>query len=244
MWNLPKPHGDASRFPRISRRGLFFYGAGIAALLAGAGSALFRHISSTSSVTVESFMTPGTERKKRILLLTGSARVGGNSDLLAEAFAGGAREAGHTVDIFPCGRWRMSACLHCERCWTAGAPCVLRDSFENLWPLLETAEVLVFCSPLYWYAFSGHIKCALDRMYPYSKKERQRDMPVKEAMLLMCGESLLLRSFAGAAEAYRQTLGLRRWKDRGRLFVSGVHEMGAMAGHPALATAAAMGRNA
>lgn len=81
-------------------------------------------------------------------------------------------------------------------------------------------------------------------MYPYSKKERLRDMSVKEAMLLMCGESLFPRSFAGAAEAYRQMLGLKRWKDRGRLFVTGVHEMGAMTGHQALATAEEMGRNA
>ena len=230
--------------PQLSRRKLFLRVAGAAALFATAGVALLRHVSSTSPVRVESFMTPGTERKKRILLLTGSARVGGNRDLLAEAFAKGAREAGHTLDIFPTGRRRMSACLHCESCWTTGIPCVLQDNFEQLWPLLEKAELLVFCSPLYWYTFSGHIKCVIDRMYPYPKKEKRRDMPVKEAMLLMCGESVFLRSFAGAAEAYRQTLGLKRWKDRGRLFVTGIHEMGAMAGHPALATAEEMGRNA
>ena len=35
--------------------------------------------------------------KKNILVLTGSARVGGNSDLLADAFIKGATQAGHEV---------------------------------------------------------------------------------------------------------------------------------------------------
>ena len=228
---------------KLLRRRLFF-GAGIAALLAAAGRPLYRHVSSTSPVKVESFTTSGSGEKKHILILTGSARIGGNSDLLAEAFAGGAREAGHAVDMFSSGRHPMHACMHCEGCWSTGRPCVMEDNFEQLWPLLEKTDMLVFCSPLYWYNFSGHIKCAMDRLYPYSKKGKLRDLPIAETMLLMCGESMFLRSFAGAAEAYRQMIGLKGWKDRGRLFVTGVSEKGAMQGHKALAAAENMGRNA
>ena len=226
----------------VRRRSLFF-GAGAAAL-AAVGYSLYRRIASTSSIQVENFMTSGTGQKKRILIVTGSARVHGNSDLLAEAFAKGAREAGHDVDIFSSGREPMSACLHCEGCWSTGKPCVVEDSFEHFWPMLEKANMIVFCSPLYWYNFSGHIKCAMDRLYPYSKKEKPRDLLINEAMLLMCGESLFPRSFAGPAESYRQTLGLKGWKDRGRLFVTGVHEFGDMTDHKALAIAEQMGRNA
>lgn len=233
---------EVSSRPRLSRRRLFF-GAGAAALFAAVGGTLFRYFVSTSPMKVESFMTYGTGKKKHILILTGSSRVGGNSDLLAEAFAKGALDSGHTVDIFSTGKMRMSACLHCEGCWSTGTPCVLQDNFEKLWPLLEKAELLVFCSPLYWYNFSGHIKSAMDRLYPYSKKEKLRDLPIKEAMLLMCGESLFPRSFAGPAEAYRQMLGLKGWQDRGRLFVTGVHEQNAIKGHKALVTAEEMGRN-
>lgn len=234
------PHEGKSR---LTRRRLLV-GTGAAAFLAALGTSLYRHFSSTSSIRVESFMSPGPGQSKNILVLTGSARPGGNSELLADAFIRGARAVGHTVNVFACGKTPMSACLHCDNCWVTGKPCVVDDSFTALWPLLEQAEMLVFCSPLYWYNFSGHLKCAMDRMYPYSRKNRLRDMPVREAMLLMCGESLFPRSFAGAAEAYRQMLGLKRWEDRGRLFVTGVHEMGAMAGHHALATAEEMGRNA
>ena len=87
-------------------------------------------------------------------------------------------------------------------------------------------------------------KMFADRLYPYSQKNRLRDLKVREAMLLMCGESYFLRSFAGPAESYRQMLGYKRWKDRGRLFVTGMDDLGAMVGNDALRTAEKMGQEA
>ena len=181
----------------------------------------------------------------RILVLNGSPRPNGNTAAMTAAFTAGAMAVGHRVDVINICRKNIHGCLGCEFCHTKGnGNCIQNDDMQEIYPLLEQAEMLVFCSPLYWYNFSGHIKCAMDRMYPYSRKNRLRDMKVKEAMLLMCGESLFPRSFAGAAEAYRQMLGLKRWTDRGRLFVTGVHELGDMKGHKALAIAEQMGRNA
>ena len=183
-------------------------------------------------------------QRKNILILTGSARAGGNSDLLAEAFAKGAREAGHEVNIFACGRADIRSCLGCESCWATGTPCVQQDDFDKLWPLLEQADMLVFCSPLYWYNVSGQLKCAIDRLYPYSKKSKPRDLKIKETMLLMCGESWFEKSFAGPAEAYRQMIGYKGWKDRGRLFATRVFDKGAIAGKSVLEKAEKMGREA
>ena len=204
---------------RPSRRSLLL-GGSVAAVVLGAAGIVAKTLFSTTSVRVESFVTRGAGKSRNILVLTGSGREGGNSDLLAQAFVQGAREA----------------------CWSTGAPCVLEDSFNELWPLLERADLLVLCSPLYWYAMSGHIKCAIDRFFPYSHREKPRDMAVREAMLRMVGETPLLRSFAGAASSYRQMIGYKGWKDRGRLFVTGVNSYGAMRNHPALEKAREMGR--
>lgn len=227
----------------FSRRKFLSWGGILAAIGIG-GYFSFRHFSSTVLIKVESFATNGNGQKQNILVLTGSAREHGNSEILADAFVKGAREAGHVVNIFQTGMKPMSGCLHCDACWSAGTPCVIDDSFKELWPMLENAEILVICSPLYWYNFSGHIKCAIDRFYPYFRKNRLRNMKVKEAILLMCGESILPRSFAGAAESYRQILGLNGWKDRGRLFATGIHELGDMAVSKFLPIAEEMGRNA
>ncbi len=63
-------------------------------------------------------------------------------------------------------------------------------------------------------------------------------------MLLMCGESWFEKSFAGAAEAYRQMTGYKGWKDRGRLFATRVFDKGEVAGSSVLAKAEKMGREA
>lgn len=205
------------------------------------GGFLYKHFSSTSPIHVESFATAGNGEKKNILVVTGSARRGGNSEILAEAFISGAEAAGHSVEVFHSGKTPMSSCLHCDGCWSNGEPCVVQDSFTSFWPMLERAHLLALVSPLYWYNLSGHIKCAIDRLYPYSRKNRPRNLKIREAMLLMCGESHFPRSFAGAAESYRQILGLEHWKDRGRLFVTGVNEYGAIKSNKALQIAKEMG---
>lgn len=236
--NLPS-QADKAPLP-LSRRKFFTF-TGIASLMAAAGSLL----PGCSTAATDVFTVSGSKGKaKNILILTGSPRVQGNSDLLAEAFAKGARESGHTVNLFHTGRNTMSSCLACDSCWSTGNPCVLEDGFDKLWPLLEQAEMLVLCSPLYCYSFSGHIKCAMDRMYPYGKKNKLRDLRITESMLLMCGQTWLKKSFDGAAESYRQLLGYVGWKDRGRLFVTSVHEQGEIAGNSALKTAEKMGKEA
>lgn len=177
---------------------------------------------------VESFITEGNGEKKNILILAGSARAGGNSEQMALAFARGAQGAGHNAQIFNCAENPVNGCLHCDQCWSGGKPCIQEDNFNKLAPLLVQANMLVLASPLYWYNFSGQIKCALDRLYPWSSKNCPAPLPISETMLLMCGESFLPRSFAGAAQAYRQMIGLKGWKDRGRLFATGIGEPGAI----------------
>lgn len=227
--------------PPLSRRRFFTF-TSMAALLAVVGTVLpGKLFFGSSSFTAEAVADGGSGGRKNILIITGSARVQGNSELLAESFAKGAREAGHNVNIFQSGQSRMSGCLYCDACWSGGKPCVIEDNFDKLWPLLEQADMLVFCSPLYWYTYSGHIKNAMDRMYAYSKKNKPRDLKVKEAMLLMCGESWFKKSFDGPAESYRQMLGFKGWKDRGMLFVTRVHERGEIAGNSSLKAAEKMG---
>lgn len=202
--------------------------AGIAAICGIGGTWLFRHFSSTVPMKVESFITEGNGDKKNILILAGSARAGGNSDVMAQTFAKGAKESGHKVVIFNCANTPINGCLHCDECWSTGKPCIQEDNFTKLAQLLEMADMLVLASPLYWYNFSGQLKCAIDRLYPWSQKNCPAKLPIRETMLLMCGESHLPRSFVGAAESYRQIIGLKGWKDRGRLFAIGINKLGAM----------------
>ena len=55
---------------------------------------------------------------KRILILTGSPRRGGNSDLMADAFAKGASEAGNIVMRFDTAHKHIQGCRACDNCFS------------------------------------------------------------------------------------------------------------------------------
>jgi len=101
---------------------------------------------------------------KNILVLTGSPRKDGNSDLLANAFIEGARTSGNEVILFEVGKMKVNGCDSCLTCSKEGASCTFDDDFIKLIPLLEKADMIVFCTPLYYFSFSSQLKSVIDRL--------------------------------------------------------------------------------
>lgn len=61
---------------------------------------------------------------KSILILSASLRAGSNSETLANAFAAGARAAGHTVEVVSLRGKSIAFCRGCLACQTLGR-CVI-----------------------------------------------------------------------------------------------------------------------
>lgn len=178
---------------------------------------------------------------KKILIVTGSPRVGGNSDILAEAFAQGAKEAGHEVTTFAAGRKNIKPCIVCRTCFSKGVACSIDNDFNELAPLLEWADVIVLCSPVYWYDITTQLKAAIDKLFVFSVSGRRPS--IKESVLMLCG-AVEAERFDGAAQVYRRiTEGSMQWKDRGVILAGGCHEKGDILTHPALEEARTLGRN-
>jgi multimeric flavodoxin WrbA len=103
---------------------------------------------------------------QKILILEGSPRENGNSSLLARQVAAGAKEHGaeveslylHGMDIRPC-----SACDACQE--SLATDCIIEDELQAIYPLLRSADALVFASPIYWFTVSAQIKLLIDRCY-------------------------------------------------------------------------------
>ena len=180
--------------------------------------------------------------KKNILILTGSPRKKGNSALLAEAFAKGAGEAGHEVAVFESARDTVKGCIACDTCWSKGKPCSFDDGFDKLGPMLEQADTLVLCGPLYWFTFSAQIKAALDKFYAYMKPQCPRKLKIREIALLMCAEDTDMNAFNGPVATYNSVIGYLGWEDKGMLLVPGVNAKGDILHTDALGRAETMGR--
>lgn len=163
---------------------------------------------------------------KNILILTGSARYNGNSEIMADTFADTTKKSGHKVTKFRTAVKNIKGCFACDKCWTNGRACAIDDDFKELQPLLEEADILVLASPLYWFSFSSHLKAAIDKLYAYSSKNKP--LKIKETVLLMCGEDDETKSFNGAIQTYKDIVDYMKWNNKGMVIATGVSAKGSV----------------
>jgi multimeric flavodoxin WrbA len=179
--------------------------------------------------------------KKNVLVLTGSPRTGGNSDLLATAFIKGATQAGHDVVECQVGQKNIMGCKACDTCYSTGKPCTFDAEFNSIAPLLEKAEAIVFITPLYWFTFPTQIKAVIDKMYAFIIGGKK--LKINESMLLVCGEATEEAYFDSIVNTYRMIAGFQKWTDRGQLIVPGVLNKGDVLSTNYLDLAEKMGHN-
>lgn len=179
---------------------------------------------------------------KNILVLTGSPRKNGNSDMLADAFIKGASEAGHRAEKFITANRTIAGCRACDTCFTKETACAFRDGFTELEPLYERADAIVFVTPLYFYGMSSQIKAAIDRLYAYVSEKCSRPLHIAESAFVICGGEDHLETYTGAVETYKNIVKYMQWKDRGVLIAPGVFYKGDINKTGALADAEKLGR--
>lgn len=134
-----------------------------------------------------------------ILILNGSPRPTGNTVAMINAYAEGAREAGHHVEIIDVCKMKIGGCLACEYCHKTGdGKCIQNDDMQKVYPLLENAEMIVLASPIYYHSFSGQLQCAINRIYALDKPKNLR----KAALIMSSGSDLV---YSGAIFEYQNS---------------------------------------
>ncbi|NYT01190.1 MAG: flavodoxin family protein [Methanosarcinales archaeon] len=108
----------------------------------------------------------------RVLALVGSPRVDGNTDMLVEELLQGARASNHDCQKLYLYHYDILPCLDCRRCKQGSFVCSLKDEMDELYPLLEAADLIVFGTPVYWYGPTGKMKLFIDRLRPFIASKR------------------------------------------------------------------------
>ncbi len=176
---------------------------------------------------------------KKVLIISSSLRKNSNSDMLAENFAKGAKNAGNEVEKISLVGKKIGFCTGCMGC-TNTAKCVIKDDAFEIEQKMEQADVLVFATPIYYYEMSGQLKTMLDRGNPlYFSDYKFRNV-------------YFLSTAAEDEETtpQRALSGIEGWIEcfpkarlAGSIFAGGITETGEIQGHSALANAYEMGRN-
>ena len=116
----------------------------------------------------------------KIAILNGSPRKE-NTAAMAEAFKQGAEAAGHEVEVLHVGKMKINGCLACEYCHGKGAgKCIQKDDLEKLMPAYLESDMIVFASPIYYFAPTAQLEAAWQRVYCIGKPAKA----AKAALLL------------------------------------------------------------
>jgi multimeric flavodoxin WrbA len=103
----------------------------------------------------------------QITALVGSPRRTGNSDLLVDQVLKGAESRGYRGEKIYLYDYQISPCLDCRGCKKGSFDCLLKDGMQEIRPLLEEADVIVFGTPVYWYGPTAMMKLLIDRLRPF-----------------------------------------------------------------------------
>lgn len=119
----------------------------------------------------------------KIAILNGSPRKE-NTAAMIEAFREGAEEAGHEVEVLHVGKMKINGCLACEYCHTKGeGKCIQNDDLEKIMPAYLESDMVVFASPIYYFAPTAQLEAAWQRVYCIGKPAKA----TKAALLLSSG---------------------------------------------------------
>ncbi len=132
---------------------------------------------------------------KRILILKSSPRPNGNSAVLADRVAAGARQAGAEVECISVHDLDIRPCDACDFCKETGV-CALKDDMQALYPKLLAADAVVLASPIYWFTFNAQLKLCIDRWYALWNSQHDAFKGKPFGFVLTYGDSDLYNSGA------------------------------------------------
>lgn len=161
---------------------------------------------------------------KKIVVLTGSPRRGGNSSQMADSFIKRAIEKGYEVQRFDTAYMKVRPCVDCKCCFKNETPCIIQDDYNEIAKAIIECDSLVFATPCYWFSFSTQLKTVIDRFQSFYIGGKT--YPEKNSALISCGGSSDDDVFDGLKFEFEQTMKLLGIKVSGEVLVNSVDKVG------------------
>lgn len=176
---------------------------------------------------------------KKVLIISSSPRKNGNSEMLCDEMAKGAREAGHQVEKLRLAELNIDYCSACYACKTL-KHCVKQDDAAMVLDKMGEADVIVLATPVYFYSMCAQMKTLIDRTL---SKGQTNDLANKEFYLIATA--------ADSRQEIERTIdGLRGYleclpnaEEKGVIYGEHAWQLGDIQGHEEMRLAYQMGFN-
>ncbi|HOY30733.1 MAG TPA: flavodoxin family protein [Bacteroidales bacterium] len=175
---------------------------------------------------------------KKVLILSSSPRQGGNSDLLCDRFAEGARDAGHKTEKIFLKHKKINYCSGCGVCFN-GNDCPQKDDMGGVLKKLVDADVIVMATPVYFYTMCGQMKTLIDRTVA-----RYTEIRDKEFYFIVTAATRNKKALERTIEEFRGfTSCLNKPAEKGIIYGTGAWEIGDIKKSNAMKQAYDMGKS-
>lgn len=177
---------------------------------------------------------------KKVVVISSSPRKGGNSDVLCDKFIEGAISAGNQAEKISLRDKSINYCTGCGFCNTNNyTSCSQKDDMEEILNKMLDADVIVFGTPIYFYAISGQMKTFIDRLCA-----KYTHLSNKEFYYIMTAADTSEHAVQFALGEFKGLMAcLDSAKEKGYLFAGGVWQKGEVLDTNYIGKAFEMGKN-
>ena len=174
---------------------------------------------------------------KKVLILSGSPRKDGNSDILCNEFMRGATESGNEVEKIRVAEKKIGFCTGCYACRNTGV-CAIKDDMAEVMQKLIDADVIVLASPVYFYSIDAQLKALIDRTVC-----RWTEVKDKEFYYIMTAADSGIESMETTLACFRGYADcVEGAKEMGVIYGTGVYEKGEIKDKKAMLEAYEIGK--
>lgn len=173
---------------------------------------------------------------KKVLILSGSPRKNGNSDILCDEFAKGAVEAGHEVEKIRVAEKNIGYCRACYACRDTGV-CAIKDDMAEILQKMIDCDVMVLASPVYFYSIDAQLKALIDRTV--ARWTEVKDKEFYYIVTAADGENEAAETTIACLRGYADCV--EGAKEKGVVYGMGTYEKGEVKNTPAVKVAYEMG---
>jgi multimeric flavodoxin WrbA len=184
----------------------------------------------------------------RVIGISASPRINGNSDLLLRQALAGAESAGAQVEYFRLADFKIAPCIECNSCYKTGR-CVVKDDYHIVSAKILDADRLIFATPIFFMAVSALAKAFIDRCQCLWAHKYVLKKPLitagrdRRAMVIAVGGSKSKKMFECVRLTMKYFFDVVGMNYAVNLFVNKVEDLGQIKEHPsAMKEAFALGQ--
>ena len=171
----------------------------------------------------------------KVLGISGSPRIGGNTDILLDKALEGARSKGAETEKIILNKLKFVGCQECESMKDDGS-CIVKDDMQGVYKKIKDVDVLILASPIFFGSLSSQTKMMIDRFQCIWRAKyilkKDTGFKKKKGIFISVEGSSRMDFFENAKSIVRNFFAVIDTDYKDELFCPGIDAKGDILNHP------------